>query len=139
MEVTCSIRGDLRSACNAAGMIDRYILGTDHLYQKPAYRNLKECNISKSGQVSKSAPSWCYAPFEPEGILSSLTTSLACIIGIQYGHILIELQGHKDRVCNWSLLSVSFLILGSILALIDIQVLHFSFQLLVVLLMMESC
>nr|KAJ0221003.1 hypothetical protein LSAT_V11C200077820 [Lactuca sativa] len=60
---------DLRSACNAAGMIDRYILGTDHLYQKPAYRNLKECNISKSGQVSKSAPSWCYAPFEPEGIL----------------------------------------------------------------------
>ncbi|KAL7611709.1 hypothetical protein Lser_V15G07187 [Lactuca serriola] len=139
MEVTCSIRGDLRSACNATGMIDRYILGTDHLYQKPAYRNLKECNISKSGQVSESAPSWCYAPFEPEGILSSLTTSLAYIIGIQYGHILIELQGHKDRVCNWSLLSVSFLILGSILALIDIQVLHFSFQLLVVLLMMESC
>lgn len=68
--VTCSVRGDLGPACNAAGMIDRYILGIDHLYQKPAYRNLKECNISKSGQVSESSPSWCYAPFEPEGILS---------------------------------------------------------------------
>ncbi|XP_023736364.1 uncharacterized protein LOC111884285 isoform X1 [Lactuca sativa] len=118
--VTCSVRGDLGPACNAAGMIDRYILGIDHLYQKPAYRNLKECNISKSGQVSESSPSWCYAPFEPEGILSSLTASLACIIGLQYGHILIELQGHKDRLCNWSLLSVSFLILGFILALIGI-------------------
>ena len=100
--MTCSVRGDLGPACNAAGMIDRYVLGIDHLYQKPAYRNLKvfyckdndswfvvrnyvvdrclcsvcnaiiriqECGLSKGGQVSESSPSWCYAPFEPEGIL----------------------------------------------------------------------
>lgn len=118
--VTCSTRGDLGPACNAAGMIDRYVLGIDHLYQKPAYRNLKECNISNGGQVLESSPSWCYAPFEPEGILSSLTASAACIIGLQYGHILIEFKGHKDRLSNWSLVSIMFLILGSILALIGI-------------------
>lgn len=28
-------------ACNPAGMIDRIILGTRHLYAKPVYRNLK--------------------------------------------------------------------------------------------------
>ncbi|XP_024994030.1 heparan-alpha-glucosaminide N-acetyltransferase-like [Cynara cardunculus var. scolymus] len=118
--VKCSIRGDLGPACNAAGMIDRYVLGINHLYQKPVYRNLKECNISKGGQVPESSPSWCYAPFEPEGILSSLTASVACIIGLQYGHILTELQGHKDRLCNWSLMSILLLILGSLLALIGI-------------------
>ncbi|KAI3824835.1 hypothetical protein L1987_06306 [Smallanthus sonchifolius] len=118
--VTCSVRGDLVPACNAAGMIDRFVLGIDHLYQKPVYRNLKECNMSKGGQLSESSPSWCYAPFEPEGILSSLTASVACIIGLQYGHILIELQGHRDRLCNWSFMSVLFLVLGSILALLGI-------------------
>ncbi|PWA43521.1 hypothetical protein CTI12_AA537590 [Artemisia annua] len=120
--VTCSVRGDLGPACNAAGMIDRYVLGIDHLYQKPVYRNLKECGVSKGGQVSESSPSWCYAPFEPEGILSSLTASVACIIGLQYGHILTELQGHKNRLCNWFLMSVLFLVIGSILALIGIPI-----------------
>lgn len=118
--MTCSVRGDLGPACNAAGMIDRYVLGINHLYQKPVYRNLKECNISKGGQVPESSSSWCYAPFEPEGILSSLTASVACIIGLQYGHILTELQGHRDRLCNWSLMSILLLILGSVLALIGI-------------------
>ncbi|XP_071702997.1 uncharacterized protein [Rutidosis leptorrhynchoides] len=96
--VRCSVRGDLGPACNAAGMIDRYVLGVNHLYQKPVYRNLQECNISNSGQVSESSPSWCFAPFEPEGILSSLTASVACIIGLQYGHILTQLKTNMMSV-----------------------------------------
>ncbi|KAJ6692912.1 hypothetical protein OIU79_014612 [Salix purpurea] len=40
--VKCSLRGDLGPACNSAGMIDRYVLGIDHLYKKPVYRNLKD-------------------------------------------------------------------------------------------------
>lgn len=40
-QVKCSVRGDLSPACNSAGMIDRHILGVDHLYAKPVYRNLK--------------------------------------------------------------------------------------------------
>lgn len=35
------MRGDLGPGCNSAGMIDRYIVGVDHLYSKPVYRNLK--------------------------------------------------------------------------------------------------
>ncbi|PSS21757.1 Heparan-alpha-glucosaminide N-acetyltransferase [Actinidia chinensis var. chinensis] len=118
--VTCSTRGDLGPACNAAGMIDRYVLGVNHLYTKPVYRNLKECNISSDGQVAENSPSWCFAQFDPEGILSSLTAAVTCIIGLQYGHILAKLQDHKERLYNWSIFSFSFLVLGLFLALIGI-------------------
>ncbi|WJX36318.1 hypothetical protein P8452_24212 [Trifolium repens] len=118
--VNCSVRGDLGPACNSAGMIDRYILGFDHLYKKPVFRNLKECNMSSTGQVSESSPSWCHAPFEPEGILSSITAAVSCIIGLQYGHILAHLEDHKGRLYHWLGFSVSFLALGGFLALIGI-------------------
>ncbi|CAJ2642619.1 unnamed protein product [Trifolium pratense] len=118
--VNCSVRGDLGPACNSAGMIDRYILGFDHLYQKPVFRNLKECNMSSTGQVSDSSPSWCHAPFEPEGILSSITAAVSCIIGLQYGHVLAHLEDHKGRLNHWLGFSVSFLTLGGFLALIGI-------------------
>ncbi|TKY75506.1 Heparan-alpha-glucosaminide N-acetyltransferase [Spatholobus suberectus] len=118
--VNCSVRGDLGPACNSAGMIDRYILGLDHLYRKPVYRNLKECNMSGERQVSDSSPSWCHAPFDPEGILSSITAAVSCIIGLQYGHVLAHLQDHKGRLDNWMRFSLSFLALGLFLALIGI-------------------
>ncbi|KAI8026973.1 Heparan-alpha-glucosaminide N-acetyltransferase [Camellia lanceoleosa] len=118
--VTCSTRGDHGPACNAAGMIDRYVLGLNHLYTKPAYRNLKECNISSSGQLSDNSPSWCHAPFDPEGILSSLIVAVTCIIGLQYGHILGQLQDHKERLYNWCIFSFSFLGIGLFLALVGI-------------------
>ncbi|KAL6963699.1 heparan-alpha-glucosaminide N-acetyltransferase [Sarracenia purpurea var. burkii] len=118
--VTCSTRGDLGPSCNAAGMIDRYVVGINHLYTKPAYRNLKECNISSNGQIAENSPAWCHAPFDPEGILSSLTAAVTCIIGLQYGHILAKLQDHKERLYNWSIFSFSFLGLGLFLALVGI-------------------
>ncbi|GMY26993.1 isoform 2 of heparan-alpha-glucosaminide n-acetyltransferase [Fagus crenata] len=120
-KVKSSVRGDLGPACNSAGMIDRYILGLDHLYMKPIYRNLKECNIFAKGQVSESSPPWCHAPFDPEGILSSLTATATCIIGLQYGRILAHLQDHKGRLNNWSLFSISSVILGLFLAFIGMH------------------
>ncbi|KZV41123.1 hypothetical protein F511_09319, partial [Dorcoceras hygrometricum] len=115
--VKCAVRGDLGPACNSAGMIDRFLLGLDHLYAKPVYRNLKDCNISNHGQLSSASPSWCHAPFDPEGILSSITAAVACIIGLHYGHILLQLQHHKDRLWNWSIYSVLLMVLGLLLAL----------------------
>ncbi|XP_031130767.1 heparan-alpha-glucosaminide N-acetyltransferase-like [Ipomoea triloba] len=112
-KVNCSVRGDMGPACNPAGMIDRTILGIGHLYAKPVYRNLKECKISYP-------PSWCHAPFEPEGILSSLTSAVTCIIGLHYGHILVQLKDHKERLSNWSIVSFPFLVLGLFLALLGI-------------------
>ncbi|EYU37964.1 hypothetical protein ABFS82_02G007100 [Erythranthe guttata] len=119
-EVKCSVRGDLSPACNSAGMIDRYILGVNHLYAKPVYRNLKECNISSQGHVPQNSPSWCHTPFDPEGILSSITAAVTCIIGLQYGHILIQSQHHKERLWNWSLFSVSLMGLGLLLTFFGI-------------------
>ncbi|KAG8644069.1 heparan-alpha-glucosaminide N-acetyltransferase isoform X6 [Manihot esculenta] len=119
--VKCSVRGDLGPACNSAGMIDRYVLGIDHLYTKPVYRNLKECNMTNS-QVSEGSPSWCHASYDPEGLLSSLTAAVTCIIGLQCGHVLAHMQDHKERIQRWSLFSVSLLLLGVFLAFIGIPV-----------------
>ncbi|KAJ8570983.1 hypothetical protein K7X08_037955 [Anisodus acutangulus] len=119
-EVKCSVRGDLGPACNSAGMIDRYILGINHLYAKPVYRNMKECNGSNSDRVSASMPSWCHAAFDPEGILSSLTAAATSIIGLQYGHILVHFQDHKGRLYSWSILSFSLLVVGVFLDFIGV-------------------
>ncbi|KAI4376077.1 hypothetical protein MLD38_013871 [Melastoma candidum] len=120
--VKCSVRGDLGPACNAAGMIDRYVIGINHLYKKPVYRNLEDCNISSSGEVPELSPSWCHAPFDPEGILGSLMAAVTCIIGLQYGHVLASLQDHRKRLHYWSLLSVPLLVLGIFLAIVGIPV-----------------
>ncbi|GMH23653.1 hypothetical protein Nepgr_025496 [Nepenthes gracilis] len=118
--VKCGVRGDFGPACNSAGLIDRHVLGINHLYVKPVYQNLKECNKSKDGIVPKDSPSWCHAPFDPEGTIGSLTAAVTCIIGLQFGHILVQLQDHKQRLFNWSQLSISLFILGLILTFFGI-------------------
>lgn len=40
-KVKCGVKGDTGPACNAVGMIDRKILGIQHLYRKPAYARTK--------------------------------------------------------------------------------------------------
>ncbi|KAH7692327.1 heparan-alpha-glucosaminide N-acetyltransferase protein [Dioscorea alata] len=110
--VKCGVRGDLGPACNAAGMIDRYVLGIEHLYKKPVYRNLEVCKSYKNSQASNEPPSWCLAPSEPEGILSSLTAAVTCIIGLHFGHILVQLEDHKDRISRWLFFSLSIFALA---------------------------
>ncbi|PWZ32578.1 hypothetical protein Zm00014a_042628 [Zea mays] len=55
-------------------MVDRTILGIDHLYRRPVYARTKECSIDypENGPLPPDAPSWCQAPFNPEGLLRSL-------------------------------------------------------------------
>ncbi|XP_074287625.1 uncharacterized protein LOC141612753 [Silene latifolia] len=119
LKVKCGSRGDLSPACNAAGMIDRYVLGVSHLYTKPAYGNLKECNKTKIG-IPESSPSWCHAPFDPEGILGSLTAAVTCIIGLQFGHILVHMQDHKERLHWWLMLSIYCSLPGVLLAILGV-------------------
>ncbi|KAL9238409.1 hypothetical protein vseg_012835 [Gypsophila vaccaria] len=118
-KVKCELRGDLSPACNSAGMIDRYVLGINHLYTKPAFGNLKECNKTKFG-IPESSPSWCHAPFDPEGILGSLTAAVTCIIGLQFGHILVQIQDHKERLHRWSMLSIYCSMIGVLLAVLGV-------------------
>jgi heparan-alpha-glucosaminide N-acetyltransferase len=40
-QVKCGVRGDTGPACNAVGMVDRTVLGIDHLYRRPVYARTK--------------------------------------------------------------------------------------------------
>ncbi|KAL5566370.1 hypothetical protein UlMin_029534 [Ulmus minor] len=115
--VACSVRGKLDPPCNAVGYVDRTVLGINHMYHHPAWRRSKACteNSPYEGPLRKDAPSWCYAPFEPEGILSSISAILSTIIGVHFGHVLIHLKDHPQRLKHWSLMGFALLISGIIL------------------------
>ncbi|KAH9671182.1 DUF1624 domain-containing protein [Citrus sinensis] len=69
--VKCGMRGHLGPACNAVGYVDRELWGINHLYSDPVWSRLEACTLSSpnSGPLREDAPSWCRAPFEPEGLL----------------------------------------------------------------------
>ncbi|XP_020222872.2 heparan-alpha-glucosaminide N-acetyltransferase isoform X2 [Cajanus cajan] len=118
--VHCEVRGSLEPPCNAVGFIDRLILGKDHIYQRPVYRRTEECSVNSPdyGPLPPGSPGWCLAPFDPEGILSSLMAAITCFMGLQYGHIIVLLQGHKQRVLLWSVFSFCLLLVGYILEIL---------------------
>ncbi|EXB95709.1 hypothetical protein L484_007459 [Morus notabilis] len=92
--VHCEMRGSLEPPCNAVGFIDRIILGEKHLYQRPVYRRTKECSVNSPdyGPLPPNSPGWCLAPFDPEGILSSLMAAITCFVGLHYGHIVVHFK-----------------------------------------------
>ncbi|KAJ8772051.1 hypothetical protein K2173_027228 [Erythroxylum novogranatense] len=98
--VACGVRGKLNPPCNAVGHVDRIILGISHMYQRPAWRRSKACtpNSPFEGPFRDDAPSWCLAPFEPEGIIRF---------------------DHSNRLKHWVAMGVSLLILGLILHFTD--------------------
>ncbi|XP_058200065.1 uncharacterized protein LOC131315032 isoform X3 [Rhododendron vialii] len=115
--VHCGMRGSLDPACNAVGLVDRFILGVDHLYQHPVYRRTKECSVNSPdyGPLPQNPPEWCLAPFDPEGILSSLMAAMTCVVGLHFGHIIVHFKGHMQRVFLWSMSSFPLLISGYVL------------------------
>ncbi|OVA03075.1 Protein of unknown function DUF1624 [Macleaya cordata] len=115
--VKCGVRGDTGPACNAVGMIDRKMLGIQHLYKRPIYARTKECSINSPdyGPLPPNAPSWCQAPFDPEGLLSSVMAIVTCLIGLHFGHIIVHFQDHKDRILSWMIPASGLVIVGFIL------------------------
>ncbi|TVU24694.1 hypothetical protein EJB05_27146 [Eragrostis curvula] len=112
--VTCGVRGDTSPGCNAVGLIDRHILGIQHLYTHPVYLKTMQCSMNspRNGPLPSDAPSWCQAPFDPEGLLSSLMATVTCLIGLQMGHVVVHFKEHDKRIVHWSIPSLSLLILG---------------------------
>lgn len=112
--VKCGVRGDISPGCNAVGMVDRTILGIDHLYRRPVYARTEECSIDypENGPLPPDAPSWCQAPFDPEGLLSSVMAIVTCLIGLQFGHVIIHFEMHKGRIINWLIPSFSMFALA---------------------------
>ncbi|XP_054802864.1 uncharacterized protein LOC129306343 isoform X2 [Prosopis cineraria] len=117
LTVVCGVRGKLDPPCNAVGYIDRKVLGINHMYKRPAWRRSEACNENPpyEGPFKQGAPSWCYAPFEPEGILSSISAVLSTVIGLHFGHVLVHLQDHSSRLKHWLLMGLALLISGVIL------------------------
>jgi len=115
--VRCGTRGALDPPCNAVGYIDRRVLGINHMYQKPAWRRHRACTDDSphEGPFREDAPAWCVAPFEPEGILSSLSAVLSTVVGVHYGHVLVHMKSHTDRLRQWVTMGVALLVLGIIL------------------------
>ncbi|XP_022766130.1 heparan-alpha-glucosaminide N-acetyltransferase-like [Durio zibethinus] len=119
--VKCGMRGHLGPACNAVGYVDREVWGINHLYSSPVWQRLKACTDSypSSGPFREDAPSWCRAPFEPEGLLSSILAILSGTIGIHYGHVLIHFKGHSERLKQWVSMALVLLIVAIILHFTD--------------------
>ncbi|XP_042044154.1 heparan-alpha-glucosaminide N-acetyltransferase-like isoform X1 [Salvia splendens] len=115
--VYCGIRGSLEPPCTAVGFIDRVIIGENHLYQRPVYRRTKECSVNSPdyGPPPPNSPAWCLAPFDPEGILSSLMAAITCLVGLHYGHILVHCKDQKQRIVIWFVSSLPLLMLGYLL------------------------
>ncbi|XP_040935817.1 heparan-alpha-glucosaminide N-acetyltransferase isoform X2 [Gossypium hirsutum] len=126
--VDCNVRGKLNPPCNAVGYIDREILGINHMYLKPAWRRAKACTVNSpyEGPFINDAPSWCHAPFEPEGILSSISAVLSTIIGVHFGHVLVHLKLYTfSYVCVTS--GAAALVFSAIYILVDIWGLKYMF------------
>ncbi|XP_015572454.1 heparan-alpha-glucosaminide N-acetyltransferase isoform X4 [Ricinus communis] len=122
LQVICGVRGSLEPPCNAVGLIDRFLLGEHHLYQRPVYRRTKQCSVNSPdyGPLPPNSPPWCLAPFDPEGILSSLMAAVTCLLGLQFGHVLVHLKDHMQRILVWLISSFSLLVTGFVLKLIGI-------------------
>jgi len=132
--VKCGLRGSLGPACNAVRMIDYSVLGVKHLYQHPVYKRTKECSVNSPdyGPLPSNAPVWCQAPFDPEGLLSSVMASVTCFIGLHFGHILVNfksslyqtytkqkctdchigMKDHRERILNWIISSLVLILFG---------------------------
>ncbi|CAM6098238.1 unnamed protein product [Calypogeia fissa] len=114
LKVKCGVRGDLNPPCNAVGYLDRLLLGINHLYKNPMYKRTKDCSINSPdyGPMPVDAPNWCLAPFDPEGLLSSVSAVCSCFIGVHYGHILVHMKGHSNRVTHWAIPAFVMILIG---------------------------
>ncbi|TVU17531.1 hypothetical protein EJB05_33573 [Eragrostis curvula] len=118
--IQCGVRGSLGPPCNAVGFVDRVLLGENHLYKNPVYKRTKECSINSPdyGPLPPNAPDWCLAPFDPEGLLSTVMAAVSCFVGLHFGHVLIHCKDHSLRIVLWLLASTVLTVSGFLLQLL---------------------
>ncbi|KAM3202894.1 hypothetical protein P3L10_030520 [Capsicum annuum] len=59
------------------------------------------------GPFRADSPSWCWAPFEPEGILSSISAILSMVLGVHFGHVLIHMKDNSSKLLHWMVLNAA--------------------------------
>lgn len=110
-------RGVWTPACNAQRVVDATVLGVDHMYfpsnggddagRGMTFQRLPACSTCSPGLCTAPVNSanksvWCeHAPFDPEGLVSSLTAVADTFIGAHAGFVILVLsQGHR-RLAHW--------------------------------------
>lgn len=87
---------DNGSHSQCTGGIHRYIdiqfFGFDHIYHIPTCTALYNC-----------------LPYDPEGLLGSLSACSLTYLGLMSGRVLIHYKDHKTRLTMWAFFSVLFL------------------------------
>ncbi|EDQ84352.1 uncharacterized protein MONBRDRAFT_30330 [Monosiga brevicollis MX1] len=68
----------------ASGYIDRQVFGWRHIYDQPT-----------------SQPIYETGPYDPEGLLGSLTSIVMCFLGLQSGKIIVHYKSHAQRSRHW--------------------------------------
>ena len=83
----------------ASGYIDRQVFGDAHVYQHPTCTDVFKCTV----------------PYEPEGLLGTLTSCFLCFLGLQAGKILVTYSDPLERVTRFLVWGV---LLGAIAAIL---------------------
>ncbi|KAK4395702.1 Heparan-alpha-glucosaminide N-acetyltransferase [Sesamum angolense] len=78
----------------------------------PSEAKYSSVNSPDYGPLPPNAPPWCQAPFDPEGILSTVMAIVTCLIGLQFGHIIVHFKDHRNRLLLWLAPSSAFIVLG---------------------------
>ncbi|KAI7811150.1 heparan-alpha-glucosaminide N-acetyltransferase isoform X1 [Triplophysa rosa] len=81
----------------AAGYIDRWLLGENHIYQTPSSRVVYQTSV----------------PFDPEGVLGSINSILMAFLGLQAGKILLHYRDQHRQIIT------RFLIWGFMLGILS--------------------
>lgn len=108
VKVICGVQGfyNTEPLCNAAAYMDRLVLGLKHLNPVAWYKHLPVC------RENQGAPDWCFAPFESEGILTTFAATATTLIGLHFGHVMVEKKQHLARLWSWTLPSASLVVVG---------------------------
>ncbi|CAI5474059.1 unnamed protein product [Closterium sp. Yama58-4] len=110
VHVHCGVRGSFSPACNAAGYIDRVLMGPSHMLSTAPFHSLPECQ-----RTSPPPPAWCQAPFDPQGILSTVGACLVAFAGLHHGHLLTYFNTHSWRIIRSLLFATGLLATGVLL------------------------
>jgi heparan-alpha-glucosaminide N-acetyltransferase len=98
-------RGKLDEACNAQLYVDEKIMGLQHLYGSPTYIRSESCSACSPSycEPSSSVPAWCARPFDPEGLLATVSAVGNAFLGLQFAHVLqaVPPENHAGRVGIW--------------------------------------
>ncbi|XP_061687164.1 heparan-alpha-glucosaminide N-acetyltransferase isoform X1 [Syngnathoides biaculeatus] len=81
----------------AAGLVDRWLLGENHIYQTPSARVIYGSHM----------------PFDPEGVLGSINSIVMAFLGLQAGKIILHYRDLHSSIIS------RFLIWGLILGVIS--------------------